>query len=520
MVNYSRKFSDTNVTQFKLVMVASLLILSIFNICSIPFRSPETLGKISKITLNKIERLLNATDLDRARITLIPAINIMYRPFGDNSVQNSHHLWKFFFSQWPNIISDPVISKIATAFLSISLFLNAWLLKYSPISIDKAVLLDIKKWKPNKVDSIKYCKPNSSVESSSNNIEINKEIKNLQKDYPTLLESGLGYSLSDDELIGLVLSETIASYALEKVLNNDFERAIKIRRAVISRQSLTKTLENSELPYLNFDYARVLGACCENVIGYMPLPVGIAGPLIVDGECLYIPLATTEGCLVASTMRGCKAINAGGGATTILISDQMRRGPCVSFPTLTRAGKAKLWLDSLEGQKVMKRAFDSTSRFARLLQLKTAIAGTNLYIRFGTSTGDAMGMNMISKGTEHALNIMSTDAGFTDMVVVSISGNYCTDKKAAAINWIEGRGKSVVAEAIIPGDIIKKILKCDIDKLVDLNTRKNLIGSAMAGSIGGFNAHAANIVTAIFLATGQDPAQNVESSNCITLMDK
>jgi hydroxymethylglutaryl-CoA reductase (NADPH) len=131
-----------------------------------------------------------------------------------------------------------------------------------------------------------------------------------------------------------------------------------------------------------------------------------------------------------------------------------------------------------------------------------------------------MGMNMISKGVENALSVMSKEGGFSDMAIISVSGNFCTDKKPAAINWIDGRGKSVVAEAIIPGDVVKNVLKSNVDALVELNISKNLIGSAMAGSIGGFNAHAANIVTAIFLATGQDPAQNVESSNCITVMKK
>jgi hydroxymethylglutaryl-CoA reductase (NADPH) len=131
-----------------------------------------------------------------------------------------------------------------------------------------------------------------------------------------------------------------------------------------------------------------------------------------------------------------------------------------------------------------------------------------------------MGMNMISKGVEHALRVMATEAGFEDMNVISVSGNFCTDKKPAAINWIDGRGKSVIAEAIIPADIVRSVLKTDVDSMVELNQAKNLVGSAMAGSIGGFNAQAANIVTAIFLATGQDPAQNVESSNCITLMKK
>lgn len=115
---------------------------------------------------------------------------------------------------------------------------------------------------------------------------------------------------------------------------------------------------------------------------------------------------------------------------------------------------------------------------------------------------------------------MATEAGFEDMNIISLSGNYCTDKKASAINWVEGRGKSVVAEAIIPADVVKSVLKSDVDALIALNTAKNLVGSAMAGSIGGFNAQAANIVAAMFLATGQDPAQVVEGSNCITLMKK
>jgi len=168
----------------------------------------------------------------------------------------------------------------------------------------------------------------------------------------------------------------------------------------------------------------------------------------------------------------------------------------------------------------MKKAFNSTSRFARLQPVETAIAGTNLYIRFKTTTGDAMGMNMMSKGVEHALNVMSAESGFDDMQIISLSGNYCIDKKAAAINWIEGRGKGIVAEAIIPGDVVKEVLKSDVDSLVELNVAKNLIGSAMAASVGGFNAHAANIVAAIFIATGQDPAQVIESSNCITIMKK
>jgi hydroxymethylglutaryl-CoA reductase (NADPH) len=337
------------------------------------------------------------------------------------------------------------------------------------------------------------------------------------------LKDKRAHKLTDEELIELGVKGKIPGYALEKTLG-DKTRAVKIRRGVVSRTHATREtstlLERSLLPYKDYNYDLVHGACCENVIGYLPLPLGVAGPLMVDGQNYFLPMATTEGVLVASTSRGAKAINAGGGAVTVLTADGMTRGPCIGFESLTRAGAAKIWLDSEDGQRVMKNAFNSTSRFARLQSMKTAIAGTNLYVRFKTTTGDAMGMNMISKGVEHALSVMASEAGFEDMEILTVSGNYCTDKKAAAINWIDGRGKGVVAEAVIPGNVVKSVLKTDVDTLVEMNIAKNFIGSAMAGAMGGFNAHAANIVAAIFLATGQDPAQVVESANCITIMKK
>lgn len=103
---------------------------------------------------------------------------------------------------------------------------------------------------------------------------------------------------------------------------------------------------------------------------------------------------------------------------------------------------------------------------------------------------------------------------------LSLSGNFCTDKKPSAINWIEGRGKSVISEATIKKEIVESVLKSNVDEMCSLNIHKNLVGSSMAGSIGGFNAHASNLITAVFLATGQDPAQNVESSTCITIFEK
>lgn len=195
----------------------------------------------------------------------------------------------------------------------------------------------------------------------------------------------------------------------------------------------------------------------------------------------------------------------------------MTRGPVVRFPSIEKASFAKAWMESPNNFPLIKEQFDYTSRYAKLEKLQVRIAGRYLYIRFVATTGDAMGMNMLSKGTEHALLFMHTK--IPDMEILSLSGNYCTDKKAAAVNWIEGRGKSVVCESIIPAHIVSSVLKTSVPALLNLNIAKNYIGSAVAGSLGGFNAHAANIVTAIYIATGQDPAQSISSSSCITIME-
>uniref|UniRef100_A0A8C9V602 3-hydroxy-3-methylglutaryl coenzyme A reductase n=1 Tax=Scleropages formosus TaxID=113540 RepID=A0A8C9V602_SCLFO len=321
--------------------------------------------------------------------------------------------------------------------------------------------------------------------------------------------------LSDAEVILLVNAKHIPGYKLEAMMETP-ERGVAIRRIMLTSK-LPSPSALTCLPYKDYDYSKVMGACCENVIGYMPVPVGVAGPLLLDGKQFQVPMATTEGCLVASTNRGCRAIAVSGGASTRILGDRMTRGPVVQLPSACEAAEVKTWLESTEGFSSIKEAFDNTSRFARLEKLLIGLAGRNLYIRFQSKTGDAMGMNMISKGTEQALSRLQEE--FPKMHVLAVSGNYCTDKKPAAINWIEGRGKSVVCEATIPAKVVCEVLKTTTEALVEVNISKNLVGSAMAGSIGGYNAHAANVVTAIYIACGQDPAQTVGSSNCITLME-
>ncbi|KAL0859011.1 hypothetical protein ABMA27_010866 [Loxostege sticticalis] len=321
-------------------------------------------------------------------------------------------------------------------------------------------------------------------------------------------------SLSDEEVVMLVEQSHIPMHKLEAVTGDPL-RGVRLRRRVIAARFQTEDAIK-QLPYLNYDYSKVLNACCENVIGFIGVPVGYAGPLYVDGKPYMIPMATTEGALVASTNRGAKAIGTRG-VTSVVEDVGMTRAPAVRLPNVVRAHECRQWMDNKDNYAMIKEAFDSTSRFARLQEVHIGVDGATLYLRFRATTGDAMGMNMVSKGAENALKLLKKY--FPDMEVISLSGNYCSDKKAAAINWVKGRGKRVVCETTITAESLRNIFKTDAKTLARCNKIKNLSGSALAGSIGGNNAHAANMVTAIFIATGQDPAQNVTSSNCSTSME-
>ena len=573
---FGKKVRDSSVPKFKVLMVTGFVLLNTINLCTIPFRAKG--GNAPPPAVSGIPNVLTPPPMDPFKVaqngldhihstskregvytiaTVLPPIKYdLGFPFADDDYDepSSSALDADYADQLLDVVvggkvlegilkslEDPVLSKWIIVALTMSLVLNGYLFNAARWSIKDPRSVHEQDGQLPPAITHQRVEPEQETYGKGHVTEPKERPQDhLASDITVrgpleceqMLSERKAAFLHDVELMELAVRGKIPGYALEKTLENtkvmsrldSLTRAVKIRRAMVSRTpattETTSQLERSKVPYLDYNYENVHGACCENVIGYMPIPLGAAGPLVIDGQHYYIPMATTEGVLVASTNRGCKAINAAGGATTVLTGDGMTRGPCVGFDTLTRAGAAKVWLDSDEGQKIMKREFNSTSRFARLQSLKTALAGTYLYIRFKTTTGDAMGMNMISKGTECALNYMMKEAGFEDMSIISVSGNYCTDKKPAAINWIDGRGKSVVAEAIIPGSVVQSVLKSDVNALVELNTSKNLIGSAMAGSIGGFNAHAANIVTAIFLATGQDPAQNVESANCITVMRK
>lgn len=358
--------------------------------------------------------------------------------------------------------------------------------------------------------------------NDNDSIEIDQQMVKLPPRQLTecleILNSDEGASALTDEEITIIVRSGgghCPLYKIESIINNP-ERGVKLRRHIMSLDANLPLDTLNSLSYKHFDYTKVMNACCENVLGYVQIPVGYAGPLLLDGCKYFVPMATTEGALVASTNRGCKALSVHG-VSSFVEDIGMTRAPCVKFPNVLRASMAKRWIEHVDNFENIKTAFDSTSRFARLQEVLIAMDGPQLYIRFRALTGDAMGMNMVSKGAEMALRYIHK--AFPDMQIISLSGNFCSDKKPAAINWIKGRGKRVVCECIIPADKLRSILKTDAKTLVQCNKLKNMAGSAMAGSIGGNNAHAANMVTAVYIACGQDPAQNVTSSNCSTGME-
>jgi hydroxymethylglutaryl-CoA reductase (NADPH) len=228
-------------------------------------------------------------------------------------------------------------------------------------------------------------------------------------------------------------------------------------------------------------------------------------------------LSTTEGALIASTNRGARAIGLAGGAATAILRDGMTRSPALAFPSAVAAADFAKWIETPEQIAKLSELFSETTRFGKFMSCKASVAGRNVFLRIRCTTGDAMGMNMVGKGVnrivEHLIDVVP------GLQLIALSGNTCTDKKPSAVNWIEGRGKSVVAEVVLPASIVRDVLKTTVNDICRVAIKKNLIGSAVAGSIGGNNAHASNVVTAIYLATGQDPAQNVGSSNCMTLFE-
>jgi len=259
------------------------------------------------------------------------------------------------------------------------------------------------------------------------------------------------------------------------------------------------------------------GANVENMVGATQVPLGVAGPVPIDGGAAdgeyHLPMATTEGALVASVNRGMAAIRNAGGATARVTKSGMTRAPVFRVPDVAAAESVVAWVR--DNEDALREAAESTTSHGELARIVPYVVGDNVFLRFAYDTKDAMGMNMATIATREAADLVERE---TVADLVALSGNLCADKKPAAINAVEGRGRSVTADVFLPADLVEETLKTTPAAMEEGNTRKNLIGSAKAASLG-FNAHAANTVAAAFLATGQDAAQVVEGANAITTME-
>jgi hydroxymethylglutaryl-CoA reductase (NADPH) len=257
----------------------------------------------------------------------------------------------------------------------------------------------------------------------------------------------------------------------------------------------------------------------ENMIGSVQVPLGIAGPVLIKGENakgeFFLPLATSEGALVASVNRGCSVINKAGGADALILKFGQTRSILFKAQSINDIKKFITWIR--ENFPILKKVSQQDEKFIDILAIEPYAVGLNVWLRIKANTFDAMGMNMITIAGKKLGDYVTEN--FSGVEFVSESGNMCTDKKASAMNLINSRARKVMASVDIPENVIKDSLKTTSSELIDMNYRKNLLGSAVSGSLG-FNAHFANIISAMFIATGQDAAHTVDGSLGFTTVEK
>ena len=288
---------------------------------------------------------------------------------------------------------------------------------------------------------------------------------------------------------------------------NDYTRRMAAQRRAFTGQQL------EHVGSFSFDPA-VLPGNIENFIGVAQVPIGLAGPLLINGEHavgeFYVPMATTEGTLVASYNRGMRLLTESGGVTTTVVDDRMQRAPVFILDDARQARELAGWMR--EHTQEITEAAESTTGIGRLIEIEQYHVGPLLYTRFDYTTGDAAGQNMVGKATWAACEwIVAHYPGEARYV---LSGAIDTDKKHSQINVLKGRGKRVVAEARIPAELLQQRMGVTPAQLFQMR-QVSQAGGVLAGSAN-FGAHAANGLAALFIATGQDAANVSESHTAIT----
>lgn len=289
--------------------------------------------------------------------------------------------------------------------------------------------------------------------------------------------------------------------------------AAKARREFVRAQTGT---DLRHVGQFSLDPASLPGNL-EHFTGVAQVPIGIAGPLLVNGEHakgeFFVPLATTEGTLVASYNRGMKLLHAAGGVTTTVLDDAMQRAPVFMFASARESRNFGAWIK--ENFAAIKQQAEATTSSGRLRDIEQYSIARFRYLRFNFTTGDAAGQNMVGRATKAACDWIREQ--YPDIQHYLLAANFDTDKKASRINMLHTRGKRVVAEAVIPKHLVRQHMHTEVRDLF----QARLVSQA-GGFLAGVNnngAHSANAITAVFIATGQDVANVAESSTAVTFGD-
>src|SRR5919201_1539495 len=282
--------------------------------------------------------------------------------------------------------------------------------------------------------------------------------------------------------------------------------------AIHARQDFVRERTGVALEHVSsysFDPA-IAGGNIEQFIGVAQVPIGLAGPLLVNGEHakgeFYVPMATAEGTLVASYNRGMKLLYEAGGVKVTVVEDRMQRAPAFIFKSAREARGFAEWLD--ERFDDIKAAAESTTRSGKLQHIERYSAGRILYTRFNYTTGDAAGQNLTGKATQAACRWIVDHCPPIERYF--LESNFATDKKSSQVNMLRTRGKRVIAEATVPNELFRKTMRSDSRLMYRARQVSNL-GGFMSG-VNNNGAHSANGITAMFIATGQDAANVAESS--------
>ncbi len=290
---------------------------------------------------------------------------------------------------------------------------------------------------------------------------------------------------------------------------DDYGEAVIAERQAFIREKTGSGLEH--ISSYSFD-PQVTRGNIEHFTGVAQVPMGFAGPLLVHGEHaqgeFYVPLACSEGTLVASYNRGMKVLHRSGGVKCAVIGDNMQRAPVFIFDDAATARRFADWVVACTDD--IREVAEATDPFVKLKYIDYYLAAKFAYLRFNFKTGDAAGMNMVGKATFAACNWILQNCDVAEIQRFYLESNFATDKKSSMINMMRSRGKRVVAEAIVKRDVLLEVMDADTESIYHHGRVAN-VGAMMSGANNN-GCHSANAITAIFLATGQDVANVSESS--------